>query len=79
MQIVFNLRVFRVGMIDIQVQITVVESVLYIVTPVEPPMWQTKKKKRNQNIAQCTLGDKIIHDSNHSSNITISTSISSID
>ena len=39
MQIVFNLRVFRVGMIDIQAQIIVVESVLYIVTPVEPPVW----------------------------------------
>ena len=50
MQIVFNLRVFRVGMIDIQVQITVVESVLYIVTPVEPPMWQTKKKKKETRI-----------------------------
>ena len=40
---------------------------------------QIDKQKRNQNIAQCTLGDKIIHDSNHNSNITISTFISSID
>ena len=41
MQIAFNLGVFRVFMTDIQVQIIVVESVLYIVEGLEHlwPLW----------------------------------------